>query len=256
MANCHYLDIQPTIGQEIEPLAPNQSLVRTQKAAPHSSTVRAYGEQMKRVFISYVREDSSQVERICEELQRAGIDYWLDKEQIKPGEFWPAAIANAIENGAFFLACFSRKSEQKEKSHMRQELYIAAKAAMLLPPEAKWIIPVKLTECQIPKYDIGGGRDLNQIHYFNLSSDWREGLKQIINTIKSSPPVIDNNPKHDLVYGIVHDIRNYLWAIEGVSAVAKIRYDNGANITENLEGLREYTSGLSEFINKILKSHS
>ena len=214
---------------------------------------------MRKVFISYVREDRSQVERVCKELHRAGIDYWLDKEDIKPGEFWAVAIANAIENGAYFLACFSTKSEQKGKSHMREELYIAAKAAMQLPPEKKWIIPVKLTECQIPKYDLGGGRDLTQIQHVNLSSDWREGLDQIINTIKPSrnrekPPDIDfKNPTHDLLYAVVHDIRNYLWAIEGASEITKIRYDNGSDITQELQALRGATSGMSKLINKILK---
>jgi len=38
------------------------------------------------IFISYIREDASDVEKLSEDLNRRGVDVWLDREKILPGE--------------------------------------------------------------------------------------------------------------------------------------------------------------------------
>ena len=65
------------------------------------------GQDKKRVFVSYVRDNSDDVNRICEAFWKNGIRYWVDRNQIEPGKIWKQAIRNAIGEGAFFLACFS-----------------------------------------------------------------------------------------------------------------------------------------------------
>ena len=48
-------------------------------------------------FISYARKDSSFVMRLTKDLQDAGVEVWLDKTSIDPGEDWDAAIEEAME---------------------------------------------------------------------------------------------------------------------------------------------------------------
>ena len=40
---------------------------------------------MPKVFISYVRQNSEIVDKLADELRRAGVTVWLDREEIMPG---------------------------------------------------------------------------------------------------------------------------------------------------------------------------
>jgi len=73
---------------------------------------------MAHVFFSYVRDDQKLVDRLANELRQAGVDVWLDREQIRPGQRWQHAIRKAIENGAYFIACFSSNYEARSRSYM------------------------------------------------------------------------------------------------------------------------------------------
>ncbi len=68
------------------------------------------------VFISYVRENSADIDRICNALLKNDIEYWIDREKIEPGKIWKQAIRNAINRGAFFLACFSKNTVKKKRT--------------------------------------------------------------------------------------------------------------------------------------------
>jgi len=61
------------------------------------------------VFLSYVREDSTQVDRLQQILRQAGIPVWRDTSDLGPGQDWPVQIRRAITGDALvFLVCFHR----------------------------------------------------------------------------------------------------------------------------------------------------
>jgi len=64
-------------------------------------------QQPQQVFISYVRENQKEVDRLCQDLEKHGANVWLDRNSIKPGARWKDAIREAIRHGDFFIACFS-----------------------------------------------------------------------------------------------------------------------------------------------------
>ena len=66
-------------------------------------------QETKRVFISYIRENSDQIDQICQVLQKNNIEYWLDRDQIDPGKLRRKGIREAIKKGAVFTACFSQE---------------------------------------------------------------------------------------------------------------------------------------------------
>jgi hypothetical protein len=140
--------------------------------------------KMKKVFISYVRSDSKEVDRICEEFRRNNIDYWIDREQIKPGTLWKTAIRNAINDGAYFLACFSKDYEDKTETHMNEEILLAIEILRKKHFNSGWFIPVKLTECKIPSIDIGGGNTLHDIHHLEFYKGWNAAIKRLIDMIR------------------------------------------------------------------------
>jgi len=124
---------------------------------------------VQHVFVSYVREDSEAVDRLCEVLTAAGIPYWRDRTSLAPGDAWKAKIREAIRSGSLvFLACFSDNSRAKAKSYMNEELTLAVEEFRQMPPGRTWLIPVRLDDGPIPEWDLGAGRTFDDINYVDF----------------------------------------------------------------------------------------
>jgi hypothetical protein len=61
-------------------------------------------QQPRHVFISYVRENQKEVERLCQDLESHGVNIWLDRNNITPGIFWKDAIRKAIRGTPLSIA--------------------------------------------------------------------------------------------------------------------------------------------------------
>lgn len=120
-------------------------------------------------FISYIREDRDRADELQQVLQAAGIRVWRDTISLWPGEDWRAKIRNAITADALvFVACFSKASVSRERSYQNEELMLAIEQLRLRRPDNTWLIPVRFDDCEIPDYDIGGGRTLATIQRVDL----------------------------------------------------------------------------------------
>lgn len=141
---------------------------------------------MSHIFISYVRENEAVVERLSSELRAAGANVWLDRYSITPGQRWQDSIRQAIQSGAFFLACFSEEYLAKQRSYMSEELVLAIDELRLRPTDRGWFIPVRLADCSIPDRPIGGGETLRAIQWVDLFSDWSRGIGQIKAAVRTA----------------------------------------------------------------------
>jgi hypothetical protein len=137
-------------------------------------------------FLSYVREDSAQVERLEQALHEAGTPIWRDKTDLWPGEDWQAKIREAItDHSLAFIACFSGNSLARIKSYQNEELTLAVEQLRLRQPEQPWLIPVRLDDCQIPDRDLGGGRRLSSLHWIDLfGGAFDEGIARLVTAIR------------------------------------------------------------------------
>jgi hypothetical protein len=160
-------------------LKPEESTDTSLTLAPAAKAMR----QMPHVFLSYVREDQAIVGRLVAQLKHSGVQVWLDREQIKPGQRWQSAIADAIGAGAFFIACFSSAYEKRDRSYMNAELVLAINELRRRPTDRAWFIPVMLTQCSVPDRQIGGGETLRDIQWVDLFEDWDRGLDQLLAVI-------------------------------------------------------------------------
>jgi hypothetical protein len=142
---------------------------------------QAPAEDIGHVFISYVREDSLQVDRLELALRTADVPIWRDKASLWPGEDWRVKIRHAIADDALvFLACFSRNSFARKKSYQNEELLLAIEQLRLRTPDDPWLIPVRFDDCEIPDLEIGGGRSLAWIQRADLFGDlFDEGLTKL-----------------------------------------------------------------------------
>ena len=138
---------------------------------------------MPKVFISYVREDGDLVDRLVHDLERNGVDVWLDRKSLKPGYRWEDAIRDGISQGDFFIACFSKHYIHRSKTYMNEELTLAIEELRMRPVDQAWFIPVRLTDCQIPNRSISAVETLGSIQRVDLFNNWDNGIKQILSVI-------------------------------------------------------------------------
>jgi hypothetical protein len=130
------------------------------------------------VFVSYVREDSSRVDWLGQELEAAGIPVWRDTQQLWPGQDWRAVIRRAIREDALaFLACFSQHSVNQVRTYQNEEIVLAIEEMRLRPPDRPWFFPVRFDDCQIPDRDLGAPRMLSDLQQADLFGDGCEQNK-------------------------------------------------------------------------------
>jgi hypothetical protein len=134
--------------------------------------------QENTVFISYAREDFDAARRLCNDLRSAGLNSWLDKEEILPGQNWENQIEDAISKRRYFIPLFSKTSVQKI-GYVQSEFKFALDVLKSYPPNKIFYIPVRLDDCEIPY------RELKSIHRADLfpiddDSVWKDGVEQIL----------------------------------------------------------------------------
>jgi hypothetical protein len=87
-----------------------------------------------------------------------------DREDVTEGSFGhvAAGISRAItDNALVFIACFSSHSAARANSYQNEELTLAIEQFRLRPPDARWLIPVRFDDCQVPRLSLGAGRTLD-----------------------------------------------------------------------------------------------
>ena len=98
-------------------------------------------------FISYVREDSHEVDKLQRTLEDAGVSVWRDTSSLWPGENWRAKIHGAISRDALvFIACFSSHSTARRQTYQNEELLLAIEQLRLRQPDDPWLIPVRFND--------------------------------------------------------------------------------------------------------------
>ena len=144
---------------------------------------------MPHVFVSYVRDNSDIVDRLAIELRSRGVTVWLDRNDIEPGARWRDAVKNAIRNGKFFLACFSKELNARDRSYMNEELTLAIDELRARPSDSTWFIPILINNTKIPSRSISQAEDLSHIQTVNLYDNWNDGIQRILRVIKHDDPV-------------------------------------------------------------------
>ena len=191
---------------------------------------------MQHAFISYVHENQKTVDRLYHDLTSRGIHVWLDRNEIKPGFRWKSAIQEAIQEGASFIACFSKEYNDRDTTYMNEELIVATDVLRQRPhtPDKAWFIPVKLNECEIPYRGIGGGETFKDFQYVELYEDWDFGIQRLL---KSISPETAEAEKH-LRIGNEK-------ARQGDSEGAISNYDQALSFTPNFP-IAYYRRGLAK----------
>src|SRR5215470_58139 len=99
-----------------------------------------------RAFLSHSHEDKEIAQQLAEALRRAGVDVWLDKWEIKPGD---SIVRKIFEEGlkdcTLFLILLSQASIQSP--WVKHELDAAIVQRL---DGVTRVVPVVLEPCEIP----------------------------------------------------------------------------------------------------------
>jgi len=98
-----------------------------------------------KVFLCHAHPDAAQVRALYARLKADGVDAWLDKENIIPGQDWEMEIRKAVRESDIVVVCLSKQFSQK--GYRQNEVRIALDEASLQPEGEIFIIPARLEEC-------------------------------------------------------------------------------------------------------------
>ena len=126
-----------------------------------------------RVFIAYAREDRAEARKLYRALKNHGLEPWMDEQKLLPGQNWPRAIERAMEVSDYVVICFSRRSVGK-RGFFQSEIRYALDVASCVPLDEIFLVPVRLSECQIPQ------QIARKTQYIDLFPDWEAGFQALI----------------------------------------------------------------------------
>jgi hypothetical protein len=108
------------------------------------------GINSQKVFLCHSSGDKEAVRELYRMLQRAGIDPWLDEEDLVGGQDWGLEILRALRNSAAVIVCLSTNALTKT-GYLHKEVKFALETADHQPEGQIFIIPVRLDDCAVPE---------------------------------------------------------------------------------------------------------
>jgi hypothetical protein len=144
-------------------------------------------KNFKHIFLSYCHDNQVEVRQLREDLLAAGEAVWWDQD-IHAGKDWKQEIRKAMRESYAILVCFSKETEARTESGIYPELLDAIEAFRNYAPGESFLIPVRLSECEIPLVEIDATRTLDRLQRIDLfpSANRAAGLDRLIESLRGS----------------------------------------------------------------------
>lgn len=123
-------------------------------------------------FLSYASEDKINAKCIADDLNRSGIDVWLDEWSILPGDSIIEKINEAIKDRRYFIPVLSPSFIGKPFPMRELQSAIMKQAN----DTRKYIIPVLIKPCELPEL-------IKDIAYADLHSDYNSGIRKLLRAL-------------------------------------------------------------------------
>jgi hypothetical protein len=126
-----------------------------------------------KVFLCHASSDKPTVRELYQRLIKDGVDAWLDKEKLLPGQDWELEIRKAVREADVVVVCLSKQFNQA--GFRQKEVRLALDTAMEKPEGEIFIIPARLEECEILE-------SLRKWHWVDLFED--DGYRKLIGSLE------------------------------------------------------------------------
>ncbi|NJC96831.1 MAG: toll/interleukin-1 receptor domain-containing protein [Anaerolineae bacterium] len=126
-----------------------------------------------KVFLCHAHADRDAVMALYTRLTKDGVDAWLDKEKLLPGQDWELEIRKAVRKAGVVVICLSKQFNQA--GFRQKEVRLALDTAMEQPEGEIFIIPARLEECDTLE-------SLRKWHEVNLFED--DGYERLMSALR------------------------------------------------------------------------
>ena len=139
---------------------------------------------MGQIFISYSRRDTQIVDRIAASMKDAGLDFWIDREDIKAGNTWRVQIVQAIDTCDAFVLMLSPNSAASD--NVRKEIDLGQDSG-------RKMFVVMLEPTDLPaeiRYQLAGLQfiDVKMVGYDKAVSQLTAVLKEQVEKTRPTSP--------------------------------------------------------------------
>ncbi len=144
------------------------------------------------IFLSYCHENSAEVRELRRSLIEAGEKVWWDGD-ILGGQDWKFEITSALRNSYAVVLCLSKESQARTRTGIYPEALAALEELRKYRPGSIFLIPVRLSECEIPLIEIDAIRSLDRLQHIDLFPGRKraDAIQKLISAIRAAP----NHPK-------------------------------------------------------------
>jgi FHA domain/TIR domain/SIR2-like domain len=99
------------------------------------------------IFLSYAREDEAAAVRLKTALEQAGLLVWYDRERLKPGQYWPGELEEAVSKRcSLFISVISKTTENTVEAYYHRERSWAAHRSVGFAPGEEFYFPVVIDD--------------------------------------------------------------------------------------------------------------
>ncbi|MBI5952014.1 MAG: TIR domain-containing protein [Chloroflexi bacterium] len=130
--------------------------------------------QPLKAFLCHASGDKPAVREMYKRLVFEGVDAWLDKEKLLPGQDWRVEIPRAVQEADVVIVFLSKKSVSKE-GYVQKEIKFALDIAEEKPEGTIFLIPARLEDCLVPER-------LSRWQWVDLFED--NGFVQLLRSLK------------------------------------------------------------------------
>jgi hypothetical protein len=98
------------------------------------------------VFLSYASEDRAAARVLRDTLVAAGLEVWLDEDELGGGEAWDAKIRNQIRTCTYFMPLISATTEVRREGYFRREWRLAVERTLDFADDVLFLVPVVIDD--------------------------------------------------------------------------------------------------------------
>ena len=113
---------------------------------PSDATPAAKSAPGPSVFLSYASADRAAARALRDTLVSAGLDVWLDEEELAGGEAWDTKIRNQIRTCTYFMPVISTTTEARREGYFRREWRLAVERTLDLADDVMCLVPVVIDD--------------------------------------------------------------------------------------------------------------
>ncbi|MDP1715209.1 MAG: TIR domain-containing protein [Anaerolineales bacterium] len=133
-----------------------------------------------KVFLCHAHADRDAVRGLYTRLTKDGVDAWLDKAKLLPGQDWELEIRKAVREADVVVVCLSKQFNQA--GFRQKEVRLALDTAMEKPEGEIFIIPARLDECD-------NLESLRKWHWVDLFEE--DGYEMLMRALRARAHKID-----------------------------------------------------------------